>query len=103
MAWCPASPLVTDTNFTACPSFAKSAAVPAARMSQSSGCAPKAITWILLSCASSVVIPTSINTKLFINEFLPPSHYDVKTHGHPLVQPLGPLSHPNLSDRVVFH
>src|SRR5437016_99600 len=50
--WCPASPLVTETNLTRWPIWANKAAVPAARMSQSSGWAPNAMTRILLSWAS---------------------------------------------------
>src|SRR5579871_5164657 len=49
----PASPLVTATNLTAAPRARNFAAVPAARMSQSSGCAPNAITCSGASCASS--------------------------------------------------
>ena len=41
--WCPASPLVTETKRTRWPAAAHLAAVPPARMSQSSGCAPKAM------------------------------------------------------------
>src|SRR5580700_7166008 len=57
--WWPASPLVTETNFTAAPISRNLAAVPAARISQSSGCAPKAITRNGASCASSATAGSS--------------------------------------------
>src|SRR6185437_1628499 len=70
---CPASPLVTDTNLTAYPNFAKSAAVPAARISQSSGCAPNAITRIsLLFCPRSIVAAVKRSTSIFIYHNLRP-------------------------------
>src|SRR5579883_687643 len=76
--WCPASPLVTATNFTWCPRAANLAAVPAARMSQSSGCAPKAITRSLPSCAVASAAPSTNNkrnwnmTGLYLSEFTLP-------------------------------
>ena len=42
-SWWPASPLVTETKRTLAPAATHLAATPPARMSQSSGCAPKAM------------------------------------------------------------
>src|SRR5262245_55574500 len=53
MPQCPISPLVTETNLTLCPAAAHLAAHPAAFSSQSSGCAPNAITRSLPSLGVS--------------------------------------------------
>src|SRR6185295_12777585 len=53
--WCPASPLVTATNRTRCPSAAYLAAMPPARWSQSSGWAPNAMMLSLPSALGACV------------------------------------------------
>ena len=54
--WCPDWPLVTETKAMLWPSFAHRAAVPEARTSQSSGCAPMIM---MLRGLVAMVIPFS--------------------------------------------
>src|SRR4029450_3026201 len=60
---CPASPLVTATKRTLCPSAAHLAATPAARMSQSSGCAPMAMirSGVCASALGGTIVVTRVS------------------------------------------
>src|SRR5574340_1062541 len=85
--WCPASPLVTETNLTAWPMAANLAAVPAARLSQSSGCAPKAMTRSLAFCAEAVMAAHATSKaifnmrRLYIAEFALPGRLPFLVNG----------------------